>query len=89
MSPKNCPTRVRPHACDRKLSRRAVFIACMWAWRIYKIEIIKQGGGNTKYQAPSTLLHDRISAHGVMYVLPQECAVRLSSTFLLKDMVFH
>ena len=44
---------------------------------------------NTKYLTSYKLLRDRISAHGVMYVLPQECAVRLSSTLLLKDIVFH
>ena len=31
----------------------------------------------TKYQAPSTLLHDRMSARGVMHALHQECVVRL------------
>ena len=49
----------------------------------------KIGGESPKYLAPPKLLHDRISALGVMHVLHQECVVRLSSTLLLKNIAFH
>ena len=52
----------------------------------------KIGGGEreiTKCLILSKPLHDRISALGVMHVLPQEYVVRLLSTLLLKDIVSH
>ena len=45
--------------------------------------------GVVRFRVLPRPLHDRMSALRVIHTSPQECIVRLSSTLLLKNIVFH